>query len=162
MLCHPCVLKLRHSNSSWNASFTPNRLPKCPVMLLWRHVHVRTHTSSRPRAEWALALLPLVACHFRQQTFRLNTWCTWPCLKLNVWAHGHLDDTTGAEWRHFMFFFCCSFSRVKMFPSEQESGGRDCWFPPLLMIVQCFWFRHWRRKHVLTGSVTDVLKDKVH
>ena len=76
--------------------------PQAPTF----HVQVRTHTISRPRAEWASALLPLVAWHFRLRTFRLKTWCKWPCLKLNfnVWAYGHLDDTTGAEWRHCVFF----------------------------------------------------------
>ena len=141
-LCHPSVRKLRHWNSTRNASFTPNRLPKCPVILLWRHVHVRTHTSSRPRAEWALALLPLVACHFRQQTFRLNTWCKWPCLKSNLNFRCLGSQTLG--WHHrsrmeaFYVFFCCSFSRVQLFPSEQESGGRDSWFSPLLMIFHFF------------------------
>ena len=40
------------------------------------------------------------------RTFRLKTWCKLPRfeLNMNVGACGHLDDTTGAVWRHVMLF----------------------------------------------------------
>ena len=46
-----------------------------------------------------------------QLTFRLKTWCKWRLLWLNfnVAAHGHLDYTTRAGWRHFVFVLCSLF-----------------------------------------------------
>ena len=39
-------------------------------------------------------------------TFRLKTWCK---RRLNGAAHGHLDYTTWAGWRHFVFVLCSFF-----------------------------------------------------
>ncbi len=86
-----------------------------------------------------------------QLTFRLKTWCKWHLLWLifNVAAHGYLDYTTPAGWRHLVFVLCSFFNVLSVSPFTAIVLDEAVTLF-LLKLQDCF--VNWRSSPIITSA----------